>query len=102
MSENPYASSHEVLSERSRVFSFGKMFWLGFAIVLVSFFCFCFFFNQGFLAPMKVGDSATELSPSGLAGQISVAMGNLAVTVFTGFAGLVVLVIGLFQRRKSS
>jgi len=102
MSENPYASSQEVRSERSRVVSFGKMFWLGFAIVLVSFFCFCFFFIQGFLAPMKAGDSATELSPSGLAGNISVAMGNVAVTVFTGFVGLVVLVVGLFQRRKSS
>ena len=83
-------------------FRLGRCFGLGSLLFSFRFSVSAFFFNQGFLAPMKVGDSATELSPSGLAGQISVAMGNLAVTVFTGFAGLVVLVIGLFQRRKSS
>jgi hypothetical protein len=102
MSKNPYASAEEVPRERVRTFSFQKLFWLGFAIVLVSFFCFCFFLNQAFLPPVGVIDSTPELDPASLAREVSVSLRNVAVTMLTGAAGLAVLLIGLFRSRKSS
>jgi hypothetical protein len=100
MSKNPYASAEEVPHERARTFSFGNLFWLGVAIVLVSFFCFCFFFYQCFFAPAELIDSTPEFDPAGLAREVNVSLGRIAVTILTGFAGLAVVLKGLFQSRK--